>query len=114
MNVQKPDSWWRVRPVPHGGYLDLDGYGYLIEFDEYEVIKPTPKGAWVRLVLGQFLGDKKFILRDARKRFACPTKEEALESFLKRKERQINILRAQLKEAEKQYDAGLSLKGKPL
>jgi len=44
-------------------------------------------------------GDKKFVLTGATKRFACPTKEEALKSFKARKRRQISILEAQAKHA---------------
>lgn len=59
---------------------------------EFPVLRETRCG--VRLT------DGKFILKQARKRFACPTKEEALESFKRRKIVQISILKAQLRSAE--------------
>jgi hypothetical protein len=39
---------------------------------------------------------KKFVRRDTMKRWACPTKKEALESFLQRKRRSVEILTAQI------------------
>lgn len=60
---------------------------------EYPVVKVTPKG--VRLAWGQ-----SFVRRDARKRFACPTDEEARESYRARKAKQIRILRRQIAQAE--------------
>lgn len=55
---------------------------------EYPVAKVTPCG--VRLACGRF------VLRVARKRYACPTREEAMQSFLARKKRQASILRSRL------------------
>jgi hypothetical protein len=51
-----------------------------------------------------FYGEKKFVLKDARKRFACPTPEEAMESFIARKKRQRGILKAQLVHVEEAID----------
>ena len=45
-----------------------------------KVLKETPKGVWLN-----DSGNRRFVLRDARKRFACPTRQEALESFIARK-----------------------------
>lgn len=59
----------------------------------FRVTKVTPKG--VRLDNGRF------VQLDSRKRFACPTKVEALASFKARKEQQVSILYAQLQRAEK-------------
>jgi len=49
---------------------------------------------------GVRLTDGRFILKQSRKRYACPTKEEAMESFKRRKTVQISILKAQLRSAE--------------
>jgi hypothetical protein len=67
----------------------------------FPVIKETPTGVWVSV-----FGQRRFVKTDAKKRFACPTESEALESFHARKRRQIKILRAQLAAAE----AALQLK----
>lgn len=79
------DEW--ERPIGSGtSYVHLYAY---------RVAKETPCGVW----LDTFAG-RRFVLRDARKRWACPTKEEALESFRARKERQLKILRAQVRHVE--------------
>lgn len=69
---------------------------YTIKYRKYFIIKETPKGFWV--------GDKhywkRWVSKDGRKRFAHPTKEEALFGFIKRKEKQIKILEAQLNRAK--------------
>lgn len=62
----------------------------------FHIIKTTPKGAWIEA--GR--SGKKFVLLTARKRYACPTKEEAKESFLARKGRQLMILRNQARDVE--------------
>ena len=56
----------------------------------YNVSKRTLKGAW--------LGGR-FVLLSAHKKWACNTEQEALESFIARKKRQIKILSAQLQQA---------------
>ena len=61
-----------------------------IGLQKFGVTRHTPKGVWI-----DYHGnprDEKFILTAANKRFACPTKEEALKSFLARKKRQLSIL----------------------
>ena len=89
-------------PIP-GGWVR-------VELREYRVLRRTPKGVRIedwgiprvrRLSDGsEKLVYGKFVLLDARKRFACPTKEEALDSFKARKKKQIRILKEQLKRAE--------------
>lgn len=66
-----------------------------VRLHKFKVLKETPKGVWIRYH-GDF-SDKRFVLSTARKRFACPTKEEALESFLARKTRQRGIYQARLR-----------------
>lgn len=48
----------------------------------------------------------RFVLLESRKRFACPTKEEALESFIARKEKQISIYNSKLKRAKESLEIG--------
>jgi hypothetical protein len=55
----------------------------------------TPKGVWI-----DDQGRKRFILVGARKRYACPTIVEALESFVARKKRQLGILQTQVNNVE--------------
>jgi hypothetical protein len=60
-----------------------------------DVESVTKRGVWVSVY-----GMRKFVLDNARKRYAYPTVEQALESFHARKRRQVQILRARLQEAE--------------
>jgi hypothetical protein len=82
---------------------------------EYEVIKKTPCGVWI-LFPNKNIWDsknnkyqlgKKFILERStwyktitKKRFAWPTKAEALASYIYRKEYQVNILEYKLENAK--------------
>jgi len=67
-----------------------------LELNTFEVLRHTPKGTW----LDMGYENKKWVLRDARKRFAHPTKEEALVGFLARKRRQLKILKTQVTNVE--------------
>lgn len=64
---------------------------------EFRVVKRTKQGAWISQ---GFWGEPKFVRLTARKKWACETKEAALESFIARKNRQIRILKAQLERAQ--------------
>jgi hypothetical protein len=68
--------------------------GYHLEFScrKFEIIKRTPKGAWIRM----FMEKPKFILLTAHKRYACPTKLEAIQSCRARKNRYNSILQAKI------------------
>jgi hypothetical protein len=64
--------------------------------NSYPIIKFTPCGCWIRRY-----GDvKKFVNLNAVRKWAHPTKEEAMKSFEARKKRQVLILRNQLLRAE--------------
>lgn len=86
------------RPMGRGS-LKLICYTYL-------VTKHTPKGVWLKAGMFSdtgsyaFGGKPRFVRREANKRFACPTRKEAYESFMARKKRQIRILAARLCDAE--------------
>ena len=73
---------------------DRDVYGVTdpkLEMWWFTIDRATPKGAWVC---------NRFVLLTATKRWACPTEEEALESFMARKRKQIRILSIQLARAQ--------------
>lgn len=94
------ECWYRYNSVStSNGYIDEWGEfcrsgppSVKVELEELPVAKKTKKG--VRLVGGRF------VLRDSRKRFACPTISEAQDSFIARKEKQIKILQEQLRQAK--------------
>ena len=90
------EYWYRYEDWRTAAPLDewerpIGGGGIKISLRKYEVLHYTPKG--VKLDMGT--GFERFVLRDARKRFACPTIEEAKESFMSQKNRQLRILEAQ-------------------
>lgn len=92
------------------GYDEYDnpypGHTVALYCSKYEILKHTPKGEWIVLYWDGYIFDgtivpvKRFVLRNAHKRFACPTKEEALDSFISRKKRQIRILTGKIEDAE--------------
>jgi hypothetical protein len=75
--------------------------GRVIELSLHKmpVLRRTPKGVWL-----DNYGGERFVLNGANKRFACPTVEEAQESFKARKEKQIRLLREQIRDAEEALD----------
>jgi hypothetical protein len=95
------EFYYRYEDVQYAAPLDEfdnpQGPGRLaVELREYQVVKRTPKGVWLSLY-----GDRRFVLNSATRRFACPTKAEAQESFLARKKRQISIHQGSIKRAER-------------
>lgn len=69
---------------------------YIIVLKTYEILKETPKGYWIRVRHYW----KKWVSKDGRKRYAYPTKAEALNNFKLRKEKQKEILKSRLNEVE--------------
>ena len=78
------DVLYRYEEVLHkGGYVQ-------VALQTFPITKKIPKGFWI-----DNFGVPRFVLSGAHKHFACLTKDEALESFMARKVRQIKILAAQ-------------------
>ena len=101
LNIDSTDEcFYRYEDVRYSNGMDMfdnpnPGYSLRVQLSQYPVIKYTPKGAWINVY-----GDKKFVLLSAKKRYACPTKEEALECFMYRKKRQLSILNAKVRQVE--------------
>lgn len=92
------DTWYRFEDVLYAAPLDeyeipIGPSRLEVKLRRYTVTKVTPKG--VRL------DGWRFVLTDAGKKFACPTEDAALVSFIARKQRQLKILRAQVQRAER-------------
>ena len=71
-----------------------------ISVEEFTVVRRTPKGCWIVNSYWHGRGEypkhmEKFILNDAGKKYAYPTREEARYSFIKRKQREIQRCLAQ-------------------
>lgn len=80
------------------GLFDDNNY-ITIDLMEFQVKKRTLKGAWITrygIGLGGDYGPRRFVLNGAGKRYAYPTVEAALESFIIRKTRQIIHLEKRL------------------
>lgn len=77
-----------------------DGYEY-VSCSPYKVLRHTNKGVWLEMGYGI---KPKFVLNNARKRFAYPTKKEALESFRMRKLRQIEYCQNMVTRCHKALD----------
>jgi hypothetical protein len=103
------ECWYRYEEVRYAPSLN--------EYDEpcgssrtelqmrhFFVKKHTPKGVW--LAYSPDGAPFRFVLKDSRKRFACPTKKEALESYLARKRAQIRIYEARLSGYRKALQLG--------
>lgn len=90
--------WWKLGSLCR---YDSNAYGEGYEFivnvalNHYEIKRKTPKGCWIDIY-----GTEKFVLDNARKRWAYPTEELARESFIARKQSQIQHLKRQLEHAE--------------
>lgn len=92
------EYWFRVEEhLESNGYVDVSG-DYVrtgstvrVTLQAHRVVKVTPYG--VRLDNGMF------IHREWNKRFAAPTKSDAVTDFIARKKRQIRVLTGQLETA---------------
>ena len=73
--------------------MTWDEFGPLVSMSEFISIKETPCGYWIRPIHGGYMDIwKKWIPKVSRKRFAYPTQQEALNSFIIRKKRQLQYL----------------------
>ena len=100
------DVMYRYEDVAYAAPFDETGTlpgTVKVELRTYKVVKRTPKGAWVvPIYAGHWHADddRRFVLAKSRKRFACPTIEEARASFVARKRAQIRIYKARIERAE--------------
>ena len=68
----------------------------------YNLQRETPKGYWIAYggSPGCFIGDERWVSKTSRKRFAYPTKEEAMVNLIARTKSRIKILKSQLSTCE--------------
>lgn len=88
-------QWYRfeIRNIEEP-FLGAPDVKVAIECEAYPVTKETDRGVWLN-----YFGERKFVLKTATKRFAYPTRGEALKGFYFRKRRHAQILHWQLKVA---------------
>lgn len=107
IKIEPMEFWYRFDDVAYAAPFDETGSlpGTIeVELRMYKLIRRTPKGAWIAQVFahvdgGTFTGSERFVLDGAKKRFACPTIEAAKQSFIARKQRQIDIYQARIHRA---------------
>lgn len=98
--AEPPEIWYRY----------VDAYGTeCVRLVRYEAVRRTPCGVWlVRHTRDRLaVEEARFVLRNARKRWACPTIEEARKSYKQRKLAQMRILKRQQERAEANYEKAM-------
>lgn len=86
----------RLTAPPVDEFDNICGESQLhVYYYTFPVVKVTEKGVWLNVY-----GSKRFVLTDARKRFATPTVEEAFTSFKARKDKQIRIYTSKIQNAK--------------
>lgn len=101
--MTEPEMYYRYEDRPYSSGCDEWGDPYprtpgtcvQVICRQFEVLKHTPTGAWLNTPYG-----KKFVSRKWTKQFALPTKGEAMQSFIARKQRQLSIYRARIKDVK--------------
>lgn len=78
----------------------------LVKLSTYSLVKETPKGYWIC----DKIGFEHWVSKTSKKRYAYPSKQEALDSFIKRKEKQIKILSPKFSVAKAALAKGSELK----
>jgi len=88
----------------------IPGHTLKVALRKYKVVKKTNKGYRISLLSELFLPNNsssdidikntRFVLSTAKKKFACETIELAKESFIARKNRQLSILKRQIRDVE--------------
>lgn len=100
-------QFYRYESVQYG-YIDYDGDliaskfpNPSVELRTFNLFKETPKGYWIGFGYpDSFHSFKKWVSKTSVRRYAYPTKEEALNNFIKRNEKRISILKYQLESCE--------------
>jgi len=66
---------------------------------EFETVRETPCGYWIKLKGASSYYKQKFVLKNSTKRYAYPTKEEAFESFRIRTSRSLGYAKRDVRNA---------------
>lgn len=102
---EKPTEFYRYEAVQYAT-ISIDGEyespnlpDPKIEVRRYNLLKETPKGYWIGfgdLGDGKLHSYGKWVSKTSVKRYAYPSKKEALNNFIKRNEKRIKILKRQV------------------
>jgi len=106
MEKEGIQSFYRYEAVQYASSFDHDGIYYespisniKVELRQLNLFKETQKGYWIGYgspVGSNWRGKSHWVSKTSKKRFAYPTKEEALENFIKRTECRMRILSQQI------------------
>lgn len=92
-------EWYRFEDKRYANTPDEFGESrgshLVVELRRFPVLRETRTGVWLQI----FPGMNRFTRRDVYRRFACPTIEEAFESYRARKAKQIRIYQARVESA---------------
>lgn len=86
-----------------------------LDLKVFDLEKETPEGYWISLStngssLSKYFNTKpRWISKRSRKRYAYPTREEALRSFILRKKAQVRIVSNQLHNAEQALSVAVDI-----
>lgn len=114
--METPKNFYRYKIVQYAS-LGIDGEYHSppfpnpsLELEEYNLHKETPKGYWIGYgTLDGYHSKSFWVSKTAKKRYAYPTKDEALTNFIKRNERRVNILKRQVMTCEIAIDKAQNL-----
>ena len=101
------EVWWRADDKRYANYDPFaefeqpSGSHLVLELTPYVVVRHTPKGVWLR----SYFGSEFFVLGNALRQKAVPTKELAIRDLIARKRRHVEGSRARLKRAEEHLEA---------
>ncbi len=97
--LDKKDEFYRyITDVMSYPYYRVD-----ISLEKFILVSKTPKGFWIKRKWDTEAFFKKWVSATSRKRYAYPTKKQALIAYLKRTGRYISILQNKLSTAETGY-----------
>lgn len=94
------EQLYRYDDVLYAGLYD-EGYGrssgrLAVELSTFDIVKRTKCGVWIV----DSRGRDRFVNLEARKKYACESKESARDSFIARKSAQLRIYAARAERAQ--------------
>lgn len=104
--MSKPEILYRAFAEQDGERFSFPGNSIIegkVWYEEYPVTRFTPTGCYVKLY-GYI---EKWVSLTHRKRFAYPSKQEALDNLVARRKRWLKILKAQLETCEAELKVAL-------
>jgi len=95
---------YRYEEITYSRGLDesdnvIQGFDMRLELRTFVVLRATAKGVWIKMF--GLNKEEKFVHLGAKKQYASPTKEQAMQCYKSRKKRQIEILSYKLDKARK-------------